>query len=194
MERLMNGEIKFASKKKSGESESSDGSAYEWTLYNFTITDKEWDGIWFSYFQSGKKPIPEKGLRFDMLEYEIEEKGEYTNYTVQKLLLPEGADPKPSPKPKPKGILPGQAPKSNGGQAYINHGEVVVKLMDMAQAKEGGEIDRPIYERLLNAFKFGIRTLTTETTPPKPKLKPVEKPKPEPVEEPPPEEIDDIPF
>lgn len=175
MERLMDIVVKFAQKKKEGE-----GKYGPWVIYDFKIDAPGWEDIYFGYLTNPDKIIPAVGMRIDVLEYEIEETGEYTNYKVQKLLLPGSSNPKPKPKAK----LHGQAPQSSGGQAYINHGEVVCELMNMAQKNEGGEIDRPLYEKLLNAFRYGIRALTSD--PPAPKSEP--KPKPKPVEEPPPED------
>ena len=165
MERLMNVEVKFAKHKMDGE-----GEYGPWSLWNFTLTDPDWDGIWFSSFKE-----PRVGMKIDVLEYEIEEKGEFINYRAKKLIEAEGktAPSNPKPKPQTKGSARATpAPNGNGGQAYINHGEVVCKLLAMASSP-AGEIDRPVYEKLLNAFKWGIRVLTTETTPaPKPKSKP----------------------
>lgn len=185
MDRLMNVVVKFAKKVKEGESEFG-----PWTLWNFTIVDPDWDGIWFSWFSGGVKPIPAVGMKLDALEYEVVEKDGYTNYNAKKLLTHEDASiPASNPKPvtKPTTGGPKQASGStNGGQAYINHGEVVCKLMDFALAPDGSGIDRPLYKKLLNAFRYGIRVLTSETPPPAPKAEP------EPIEEPPPEE--DLPF
>lgn len=181
-ERLLKGEIKYAKEKNRGE-----GQYGEWVLYNFTIVDKDWDGIFFDYFQSGNKPVPVVGMEYDVLEYEIKEnttdKGTFTNYSVTKLLLPEGAASKPKPVPQNLNT-PSPQPNKQNGQAYISHGEAVCRIMEMV-AKDDMVFDRPYYERLLKAFKFGIRFLTTETIP----QQKTPKPEPEP-QEPDPE----IPF
>ena len=192
IERLMNVTVTSAQKKTDGESKHG-----PWVIYDFKIDEPNWEDIWFGYLTNPDKIIPAVGMKIDVIEYEIEEKGEYTNYKVKKLMVPEGEAPTSNPKPKPKQAAggPKQAPQStNGGQAYINHGEVVCKLMGMAGAGEPN-FNKHDYGRLLNAFLFGIRVLTGETAPPKP----VEKQKPSDndyPQDPEPEEIpeDDIPF
>jgi hypothetical protein len=107
-ERLLNVEIQAVSKKTEGDQVGKNGETFHWILYNFTINDPDWKNIWFSYFQTGKKPTPEKGMKIDLLEFEIDDTGQYTNYNVKKLIVP---DNKPKPKPKP---VPAKNNNSNG--------------------------------------------------------------------------------
>ena len=181
MERLMNVAVKFAKKVKEGE-----GEYGPWVLWNFTITDPDWDGIWFSWFSGGNKPIPVAGLKVDMIEYEVTEKDGYTNYNAKKLLVSETGASNPKPLPKNTTQGPKQA-STTGTHPYINHGEVVCNLIGLSISGDG--VDRTRYEKLLNAFKFGIRALTTDAP-----IKPKQEPKPEPVQEYPEPEEDSIPF
>ncbi len=171
MDRLTNVEVKFA---KVTDGKSAKG---KWKMCKFTITDPNWDGIWFGWFLGEGKPEPAVGMEIAELEYEVETKGEYTNYNAKKLIVAEGSAPQSNPKPKPQTTTGSSATASSGGngQAYINHGECVVEIMQMTSV--AGVIDRPNYEKLLNAFKFGIRVLTTETAPAKtkPETEPAER-------------------
>jgi len=188
MDRLMGVVVKFAKKVKDGTYKDGGG---DWTLWNFTITAADWDGIWFSWFSGGTKPIPAVGMKLDVLEYEVVDKDGYTNYNAKKLLVPEGSAPAANPKPKPRQqTQTGKpAPSGNGGQAYINHGQVVVEMIKLASSPTG-KVDRSAYEKILNAFKFGIRVLISEGPPPAPKAETEPEPEPEPT----PIEDDDIPF
>lgn len=49
---------------------------------------------------SGKKPVPEKGMKIKHAEYEIEKKGQYTNYNIKKLELAGKEELPPEPTPQ----------------------------------------------------------------------------------------------
>ena len=97
-------------KGKSGE-----GKYGPWQGYNFYIDDPDWKEQKFSYLQSGKKPVPEEGMKVD-LEFETKQNGEYTNYDVKKLSAA-GSGEKPKPKPAGKATSPGTGNGDNGKSA-----------------------------------------------------------------------------
>jgi len=76
---LTNVEISKVYEGKSGESEYG-----PWTAYNFYV--KGYDHK-FGYFQKDGGLAPAKGMKILMLEYEIKQRGEYTNYDVKRIEL-----------------------------------------------------------------------------------------------------------
>ena len=127
----------------------------------------------YSYFQSGKKPVPTVGMMVSYMEFEVKKDGQYTNRTIKKLVIDETAPQKPQDAPQTK----------NGGQAYINHGECVIELMKMAG---GVDCQRGVLEALVEVFRSGIEAM----------IKPPDYPKEEDFEpsQDVPEDMDSIPF
>lgn len=168
MERLNDVTITKVYEGKSGESQYG-----HWQAYNFYIDDPDWKDIKFSYFGGDNKPTPEQG-RKGSLEFEVEEKGEYTNYVVKKLIST-------ATKPKP---VPTSTPKSSNGKTgpYIDHGKCMIEMMKMADKPDG--IDKDQLKDYLDIFKRGVAYMVDES--------PVKRtPKPEPQDEQPPDEIYD---
>jgi len=98
MPELFNVEITKVQPGKTGESQYG-----PWKAYNFYISDPDWKDQKFGYFQSGKKPEPLVGMFLNKLEFEVKQKGEYTNYEVSKF------DIETSEKPLPQTQIQGQA-------------------------------------------------------------------------------------
>jgi hypothetical protein len=87
MAQLIDKEISKIFKGKAGEK---DGRPWQiWDVY-FKGDDK----TKFTYFQSGKKGPPEVGMKFVLVEYDEEKKGQYTNRTITKLTFKEEEGPK----------------------------------------------------------------------------------------------------
>ena len=106
MDKLNGVTITKVFKGKSGE-----GKYGPWQGYNFYVDDPDWKDQKFSYLQSGRKPVPEEGMKVD-LEFETKQNREYTNYDVKKL-SPAGSGEKP--KPKPAGAKPATQPGTGNG-------------------------------------------------------------------------------
>ncbi len=152
----------------------------DWQLYNLYFqggTKK------FGYMQSGKKPIPVVGSKISFLDFEITETQKdgktYENYKIKEMKFADGSplewpsDDKPdAPQPTP----------SNSKQSYINHGEVILRCMELSL-----QHDKPI-NKFIHWFKEGEALLLGLGE---------EKPKDEPEEgfgeEPPPFE-EEIPY
>ena len=69
------------------EGPSGEGEYGLWQVYNF-YTDKT-EKKKFSWFGGDKKILPVDGMEVDYMEFDEEQKGKYTNYTVKKLALKE---------------------------------------------------------------------------------------------------------
>lgn len=90
MPELLNVEITRVQPGKTGS-----GQYGPWKAYNFYISDPDWKDQKFGYFQSGQKPEPQVGMHLGKLEFEIKQKGEYTNYEVGKLEAASSEKPLP---------------------------------------------------------------------------------------------------
>ena len=124
----------------------------------------------YSYFQSGKKPVPTVGMMVSYMEFDVKKDGKYTNRTIRKMVLDETA-------PQPSKDAPQATEK---GQAYINHGECVIELMKMAG---GVDCQKGVLEAHVEVFRAGIEAMITPPDYPE-----------EADFEPPQDEDDDIPF
>ena len=99
MDTLTNVTITKVFEKKSGNNKYG-----PWTAWDIYVDDPDWKNEKFSYFSGGNKPIPAQGMFVQVMEFETEIKGEYTNNNVKKLVAKQD-----KPKPKPA--------QGNGGQA-----------------------------------------------------------------------------
>ena len=161
MPELTNLEISKVYEGKSGE-----GQYGPWTAYNFYFKGGEKK---FSYFSGGSKPVPVVGMKVMYLKYEVVTKGEYTNNNVTEMRVGEPQQNTPSG-------------NTEDTKAYINHGEVVVRLMELS--KDYTELDE-----LIDRFNHGIQRLTGESDPfPEPNNTHDD------INEPPPITDDDIPY
>lgn len=110
-----------------------------WTAYNFYIDDSDWKDQKFGYFQSGKKPVPAVGMVLGKLEYKVEEKDGYTNYSVSKLeVKPETEKPVPQTKApaKEEKTKPDQRKEATKPVPVSDSGSDRYLSMYMAYAKD----------------------------------------------------------
>uniref|UniRef100_A0A6H2A0G4 Uncharacterized protein n=1 Tax=viral metagenome TaxID=1070528 RepID=A0A6H2A0G4_9ZZZZ len=165
MEKVTNKTIKKVFKGKSGE-----GKYGPWQAYDVYFEGSENK---YTYFGGENKPEPVVGQKISYLEFDTKQDGKYTNRTIRKLVLDETAS-------QPSKDAPQSAKE---GQAYINHGECVIKLMEMAGGKE---CSRSTMLALVELFLEGIDAM----------IKPPDYPKEEDFEPPGdvPEDMDPIPF
>jgi len=91
VEQLTNVTIQRVYEGKTGTNTKPDGSSWDWTAYNFYL-DGDRENRKFGYFQSGNKPVPLPGMNITLLEYDISQEGQYTNYKVSKMMLAQGAE------------------------------------------------------------------------------------------------------
>jgi hypothetical protein len=98
MEKLTNVVVESGTMGKSGVSQY--GPWQAWTVY---LQGSE---VKFSYFERDNI-VPFAGMQVALLEYEVEQKGEYTNYTIKKLVPVQLGDPASVPK------IPQVLPMSN---------------------------------------------------------------------------------
>jgi hypothetical protein len=89
MEKLTNVVVESSTMGKSGVSQY--GPWQAWTIY---LQGSE---VRFSYFERDNI-VPFAGMQITLLEYEVEQKGEYTNYTIKKLVPVQLGDPASVPK------------------------------------------------------------------------------------------------
>ena len=94
MEHITDCKITQVHKGPSGESEWG-----PWQVYNLYLDKSE---LKFSWMGGPKKWVPKEGAQVKHIGYEVEVKGEYTNYRIKELDLPESNKP-PEPKPKANG-------------------------------------------------------------------------------------------
>ncbi len=113
-----------------------------WQLYNlyFKGSDNK-----YSYFQSGKKPVPEKGMKISFLKFDVKVEGEYTNRTITEMVLATDQEKVAGP------VAAGRVTESP--KAYIDHGKCVLELMRIAEFKETRLAD------LIIMFNSGIDQL-----------------------------------
>jgi hypothetical protein len=120
-----------------------------WKIYNLYLTNAE--GVKgkkkFGYMWSGKKPVPKEGMKVVFLEYEVTQKGEYTNYNIKEIKFAEGT----GQVSKSDGPAPKEEPK-----AYIDHGKVALSIMEKADYNESRVVD------LVALFKVTIKELLSE--------------------------------
>lgn len=153
MEQLKNVTISKAYKGKSGVSKF--GPWQAWSVY---IVDCE---AKFDYFEKGGI-VPCDGMTVDVLEYEIKQNGEYTNYDIKKLVprdMPVSTRPAAGALPVP-GHMPAQRAVSVGSGAeeskrllmctsYVK--DIIVELLK----KQKLEIDMDFLNTLVNAVAAG---------------------------------------
>jgi hypothetical protein len=125
MGQLMGAVITAVSKKKTG-----DGNYGPWTLYNFQ-TDQSDD--WYSYFQSGDKPVPLVGMKIAFAEYTEEQNGRYTNLVIDKLAVAEERVPPPQAKSNTQQRTRGQQPSPPG--SYKDQSILISYAKDLLVAK-----------------------------------------------------------
>jgi hypothetical protein len=128
--------------KKTGESKYG-----TWNLYNIYVDDPDWKDICFTYFQSGKKPTPERDMKIKKLLFEEEENEGFTNYSVKTIEL-EGQKEKPKPKPKPKSQ---SQPKQNGKEGFdpIWMAVSYVKDLECERIKKGKELSITLKDHVM---------------------------------------------
>ena len=98
----------------------------------------------YSYFSGGKKPEPVKGMKVAFMEFDVKQKGEYTNRTITKMVI--------SAASAPASVGPASAPEQK--QAYIDHGKCVISLMTMAEGNPSRLLE------LIDIFRDGIDAMT----------------------------------
>lgn len=126
--------------------------AFEYTKYDVYF---EGNKEKFTYFQSGRKPIPEKNMKVVYLDYKEEEK-EYKGQIYINRTIGEFKPDQATPISK----VVNQSAKDADAKAYINHGEVVVRLMEMCGV---GNIN--LLPTLLKQFNIGIDILMSGEVP-----------------------------
>lgn len=119
--------------KKDGELIEGTNKHGDWKLYNFH-TDKTGTQK-FDFMWSGKKPRPTKGLKIKHMEYEKEQKGQYTNLNVKKLevsaSIKEDISPGSLPQPKP----------TNGGDKEVSYWCRYITDIGIAIITSGGNLE-----------------------------------------------------
>ena len=128
----------FQPKKADGSLVGGTGKWGEWKLYNF-YTNKTPDDQKFGFMWDEKKQIPRAGLNVKHMEYEIEVKGEFTNYNVKKLELADGAQPDIQPTSTPTTSKPTISASNNKEASfYVSY----MKDIAVAIITLGGKLDQ----------------------------------------------------
>lgn len=122
-----------------------------WQLYNLYL-DKG-DKKKFSYFHSGKKPIPVEGMQLEHVEYEIETTEKdgktYENYKIKKLEVSNGSKPtetSPQTTSQPK-------PTNNGGDKEVSYWCSYMTNIAIAIIANGGNLETADLDKI--AHKVG---------------------------------------
>lgn len=127
-----------------------------WTVYNLYFVGSENK---YGYFGGKGKIVPTEGMQIASMEYEITEKDGYTNHIITKMVVAEGSQHLPNPPQNPQNDTKGTSQKQSNGKAYLDHGKVVLALMDMAG---GAAVDRGVFLTLIDEFKIGLAALLGE--------------------------------
>lgn len=168
--------------KKVFKGKSGDGQYGPWQAYDvyFEGSDNK-----YTYFQSGKKPVPTIGQKIAFIKFEASQTQKdgktYTNRKITEMVLDE------TPPEKSQ-----EAPQAQNGKAYIDHGKCVISLMEMAG---GAACDESTFRILISLFKDGIALMLKEGTEDHSKEDaPSEAGEFDGYDEPPPIDSEDIPF
>ena len=152
-----------------------EGQYGPWQVYNLYFVGGKKK---FGYIQSGQKPIPKPGMKVLFLDFEIEKTvkdgKEYINNKIKEIKFEETQQEN------------GIETEKTERKAYIDHGKIVLDLMEKAKYDQNKLFD------LIILFKMGINEI----------IKPLDEPKesqnssPQEYDEmnPPPPDEDDIPF
>lgn len=137
MEHLLDFQITraFQAKRKDGSVVGGTGEWGDWRLYNL-YTNKTPDDQKFGFMWDEKKPTPREGLNVKHMEYEVEIKGEFTNYSVKKIELAEGTQPdtQPTSTPTSNPSASGQDPPADSPQASKEKGVCTSYATEIAVA------------------------------------------------------------
>jgi hypothetical protein len=148
MGQLSNVEVEYSDLKKSGTSNGKNGP-FEWNRYSLKI-----NGEYYTYFQSGKKPIIKKGDILLYVEYSEKQNGEYLNKTIEDFKF---ATQEPQTKPTVGDIQSGKVnvPLSNDIDLRWKFAKNVIELMRIS--RETGE---PL-ANLIEECKAGVSQMAS---------------------------------
>jgi len=122
---LTNIEISKVYKGKSGESEYG-----PWQAYNFYV--KGYDHK-FGYFQKKGGIVPVQGMKILVLEYEINQRGEYTNYDVKRIELLKDTSQLGQKPPQAASEPRGSTQRDSSLTMYISYAkDLMVALMSVS--------------------------------------------------------------